>query len=461
MFHPALNPPLQSSEYAVTTLLNERCACVSTDVEALRTWLERDLRTRGLSEPIVNTHPHLFSALPVFVAQRDILQMQRLIQAIETVVALPAYRESVLERSPAIARRAPAARGMFLGYDFHLTESGPKLIEINTNAGGGMLCTSMMRAQRACCAEAFAYVDGRRGADEIEDLFFEMLLQEWHRARGDRPLSTIAIVDNEPARQYLFPEFLLFAAFLQARGLKVIVADPGDLFLREGKLWCANTRVDLVYNRLTDFYFEEGRHTALAQAYLEDAAVITPHPHAYAIFANKHNLVLLSNESELRAMGANGDVIEALLASVPSTVAVRAQDEERWWSERKRWFFKPATGYGSRGSYRGGKLTRKVFAEILSGDYVAQKLVPPSERRMETTTTPVDLKIDIRNYAYAGATQLLAARLYQGQTTNFRTAGGGFAPVYATTELASELLRDARCTALPQCCECPQLGLTA
>jgi hypothetical protein len=26
----------------------------------------------------------------------------------------------------------------------------------------------------------------------------------------------------------------------------------------------------------------------------------------------------------------------------------------------------------------------------------------------------------------------MAARLYQGQTTNFRSAGGGFAPVYIT-----------------------------
>ena len=28
-------------------------------------------------------------------------------------------------------------------------------------------------------------------------------------------------------------------------------------------------------------------------------------------------------------------------------------------------------------------------------------------------------------YAYAGAVQWVAARLYQGQTTNFRTPGGG------------------------------------
>ena len=42
----------------------------------------------------------------------------------------------------------------------------------------------------------------------------------------------------------------------------------------------------------------------------------------------------------------------------------------------------------------------------------------------------VTLKYDVRLYTYAGATLLLAARLYQGQTTNFRTSGGGFAPVY-------------------------------
>ena len=30
----------------------------------------------------------------------------------------------------------------------------------------------------------------------------------------------------------------------------------------------------------------------------------------------------------------------------------------------------------------------------------------------------------------AARVQLMAARLYQGQTTNFRTEGGGFAPIY-------------------------------
>jgi hypothetical protein len=41
----------------------------------------------------------------------------------------------------------------------------------------------------------------------------------------------------------------------------------------------------------------------------------------------------------------------------------------------------------------------------------------------------VALKADLRNYVYAGQVQLVAARLWAGQTTNFRTPGGGFAPV--------------------------------
>jgi hypothetical protein len=64
------------------------------------------------------------------------------------------------------------------------------------------------------------------------------------------------------------------------------------------------------------------------------------------------------------------------------------------------------------------------------GQYVAQQLIPPSERGILVDDQETKLKMDIRAYVYAGEIQLLAARLYQGQTTNFRTPGGGFAPVY-------------------------------
>jgi len=56
---------------------------------------------------------------------------------------------------------------------------------------------------------------------------------------------------------------------------------------------------------------------------------------------------------------------------------------------------------------------------------------------------PEQLKFDLRNYTYAGEVQWIAARTYQGQTTNFRTPGGGFAPVYALDNTLAERLQDA------------------
>lgn len=70
-----------------------------------------------------------------------------------------------------------------------------------------------------------------------------------------------------------------------------------------------------------------------------------------------------------------------------------------------------------------------MWDEILGGGYVAQALVAPGERALGADATQV-LKFDLRNYVYDGAVQWIAARLYQGQTTNFRTPAGGFAPVY-------------------------------
>jgi len=43
----------------------------------------------------------------------------------------------------------------------------------------------------------------------------------------------------------------------------------------------------------------------------------------------------------------------------------------------------------------------------------------------------VRMKLDLRCYVYDGRVLSVAARVYQGQTTNFRTPGGGFATVFS------------------------------
>ncbi|MEX0744109.1 MAG: hypothetical protein WD118_00795 [Phycisphaeraceae bacterium] len=406
--------------------LNRDCFCVSLDREALRRALEADPAAQGLHQMITERCPHLFAALPLFVSRTHVDAMARLIRAVEEVVALPAYREAVLAWAPDIARHETGAAGAFLGYDFHIGSQGPRLIEINTNAGGALLNVILARAQRACCKEIEALVSGPVPAGNLEQALFDMFVQEWRRSGRAGLPKRIAVVDEAPETQFMYPEFLLFAQLFRRFGVEATVLAPEQLTYANGALRHAQGPIDLVYNRLTDFAFEAPQNAPLREAYLTDAAVITPHPRAHALYADKRNLSLLTDEARLRSWGVRELLIAELLRGIPRTEIVAPSDAERLWGERRKLFFKPAAGHGSRAAYRGDKLTRRVWGEILAGSYVAQELAPPSERKIGPEAS---FKVDVRNYVYEGTVQLLAARLYQGQTTNMRTAGGGFAPV--------------------------------
>ncbi|MEW6313040.1 MAG: hypothetical protein AB1513_03170 [Pseudomonadota bacterium] len=418
----------------VADSLNRGCTCRTLDAEQLRLRLETEPALAGLYDEIARTRPHLFSATAVFISPQQVQHMADIIAAVESVVSLPAYREAVLARAPAIARTGHGPKGVFMGYDFHLGVHGPRLIEINTNAGGALLNAILAGAQRACCREMeLAFTPGT-GLASLEQDWFAMFVAEWRSQRGTAPLACIAIVDDEPSVQYLHPEFQLFMRMFRKHGVDAMIADARELAWHDGKLWHAGQAVDLVYNRLTDFYLDEERHAALRAAYESGAAVVTPHPRVHALYADKRNLVILSDGGRLDELGVAEPVRAALLAGVPRTVLVTPERADELWAQRRSWFFKPVAGYGSKAAYRGDKLTRRVWEEILASDYVAQTLAPPSERLIKVDGKETGLKLDVRVYTYDGAIQLVAARLYSGQTTNFRTPGGGFAPVFVVND---------------------------
>lgn len=435
---PLLSTPLPVDGRDAAALLNRDCACISVDHEALRHALV--VEGGGVSHAdLLATRPYMFSNSMVFVGEMHLQRMAEIIALIEQIVAQPAYQDRVLAYAPEIARYVPRAAGVFLGYDFHLGVDGPQLIEINTNAGGGLLNAKLRRVQRACCAPVAALRPEQSNleAADLEAKFVAMFREEWRLARGDAPLGQIAIVDETPAMQYLAPEFDLFRQLFEANGIGAMIADPGELSFDGQRLQCRGKTIDLVYNRLTDFSLDMPQHAALRDAYRRDAVVLTPHPRAHALYADKRNLVALSDQAWLTEIGV-GEEARALLASgIPRTEEVRPENAEAFWAERKAWFFKPAAGFGSKAAYRGDKLTKRVFAEIARGGYIAQATVPPSERRLLIDGVEQDLKLDLRNYVYRGIVQFVSARLYQGQTTNFRTPGGGFAAVFAVPSSCS------------------------
>ncbi|MBK9160523.1 MAG: hypothetical protein IPM27_02975 [Nitrosomonadales bacterium] len=376
-----------------------------------RAALQRALTAQGAAfqETVTAAHAHLFADVPLFVSAAQMQQMREVIAAVgETAEQAEAH----------------SALGVFYGYDFHLNGDGAHLIEINTNAGGGFLNALLFDSQRDAGLPGVAAVEA-----DVERALIDMFRNEWRRAHGDAPPRTIAIVDEQPESQYLYPDFLLAQRMFGRAGISAHIADPSALHVREDDLYLDGQRVDLIYNRLTDFELEGFPH--LRTAWEMRRVVLTPTPDHHRRYADKRRLALLTDVEWLRASGASQAAIDVLLKGIPQTKVVHGEDAGQWWTERKQWFFKPAGGYGSKGAYRGDKLTRRVFDEIMQGGYVAQRVAAPGERMVRAGDGSAQpLKYDVRCYVYDGKLQLAAARLYQGQTTNFRTPGGGFAPVF-------------------------------
>jgi hypothetical protein len=410
--------------------LNAACQCIWLDRERLRTQLDRASGDAGL---LLDERPGLAAGSVVFVDGQDAAAMDRTGALIHRALMSPAYARRVGLHALQVASLDRESTGALLGFDFHLGSADPQLIEINTNPGGLLVNLELARALTACCDQVAApLAQLASGAIALDDLATHVIghfAAEWKRVRGDDRLETIAIVDDDPRGQFLYPEFVLYQRLFERAGWDAPIVDAAGLEIHDGRLVADGRRIDLVYNRVTDFYLKEPHHAALRQASEEGLAVVTPDPATHARWADKRLLAWLRDEALLGEAGLDADERAHLLKTIPATEIVAPEAGDDLWRRRKELFFKPVSGYGSKAAYRGDKLTRRAFEHIMTNRYVAQALAPTSERRVVTEGQPIDLRVDVRNYGSGGLTWLRAARLYRGQTTNFRTPGGGFAPV--------------------------------
>lgn len=409
--------------------MNADCLCIALDRAKLAEMLDVTVGQTGFGEYLLNAQPHLFANSPVFVDPKTLTAMMEVVAAIEEVSRSAQFRSTVMSWGPEIAAHDFGPLGAFMGYDFHLTADGPRLIEINTNAGGAFLNAVLSDAQVQCCQASHPALVADDKGEAFRKRIVAMFEDEWQAQGREGQLKSIAIIDEEPEAQPLYPEFLAARSLLERSGFDAIIAGPEQLAVTPTGLFCGKRKIDLVYNRLVDFSLERAESATLREAYLTNSVVLTPNPHIHALFADKRNFCLLSDADWLAKSGLGSGDIDTLLAAIPKTRRVDAGNAGRFWSERRKWFFKPSRGHGSKGVYRGAKLTKKVWEQIVAGDYVAQLFTPPSVRKVRLDGEVVDLKVDVRLYTYAGQILMTAARLYQGQATNMRTSGGGFAPV--------------------------------
>jgi hypothetical protein len=333
--------------------------------------------------------------------------------------------------APEALRHAPGNFGVFMGYDFHLTPEGPRLIEINTNAGGALL--NGLHTAALCDPERLACVCSELlPVAEMEQRLVGQFRAELEAVRGPgAALRGIAIADHAPREQFLYPEFELFRRLFANAGIEARICDTAELARgADGGLVVGDWPLDLVYLRDTDFSLETPRARALREAWLADAVVVTPSPREYHLLADKRRLALLSSRAALAELGVAAEDQALLLELVPETCLLSELDAESVWRERREWVFKPATAFGSRAVYRGDKITRGRFAEALRDPgYLAQRRVEPGEIAVETSEGARAMKFDVRAYAYRDQILLLGARVYQGQVTNLRSPGGGFSAI--------------------------------
>jgi len=361
-----------------------------------------------MSDPsaIPGVSPHI-----VTVPRAALREMLRLQRTLERLAALPGYRQRLHDLLPETARFDPGTASVLMGYDFHLTDTGPRLIEVNTNAGGGLLAL-----QAALGAEPSL---PPRLEARLKSMFASAL------PTGRLP-QRVAIIDDTPEQQFLYPEMRAFARLFERWDIEAAIATPEALDADADGVRLDGNPVDLVYNRHCDFYLETEPLAGLRAGWLAGKVSLSPHPRAYGLLADKRRLCLFSDHQALAACGLPDRDIAVLQRLVPETRLLADFDPEALWKERKQWVFKPAAMFASRGVLVGAKATRGRFAELDPQTTIVQRYVAPS-----TTAAGGDdtLKTDLRLFAGAGIALGLGARLYHGQVTNLRTEGGGFARI--------------------------------
>jgi len=295
----------------------------------------------------------------------------------------------------------PSNYAVCMSYDFHVAEDNRlELIEINTNASFLALGLELYDLWKIKNPAA------NFGETELVQMFRDEMKLVGGLA------DSVAITDEHPDQQRLFIEFLVYQSLFEKHGVKAHIVNIDAIEEME--------KASIVYNRYTDFYLHEEKSLALKQAFNAGLVHLSPHPWEYFLSADKQRLIDWNKQTEVTKP-----------SSLLPVYDLEFESPEKMWNERKQLFFKPKTSFGSKQAYRGGSMSKKVFDEVCGKGFIAQQISTPSEIDVVFNNENTKLKYDLRCYVYKNELQLIIARLYQGQTTNLRTAGGGFACVTA------------------------------
>jgi hypothetical protein len=329
------------------------------------------------------------------------------IQILDRLSKNAEYLKLCDDKAPPVCKFNPGNTGVCMGYDFHITENNPYLIEINTNVAGlGVLPIE----------------------DDLVKKIQEMFVKDYILAFPGQELKTIAIVDESPESQHFYQEFIFYQKILSQAGWTVVICDPKDLSTGEaGALFYKDQKIDLVYLRLTDFYLKTAEVTHIQQAYLQKKVCVSPPPRAFHVLGDKSRFKIFGDKDHLKSFGLSDKEAESLISVIPKTFNIKDKPLEYWQDNRKKYVFKFVDKFGGRGVYLGSTVTHKKMPQLYEQDRIAQELIPPG--KVIDPKSQKTLKFDLRIVTYQYQWIAALARVYEGMITNFQSPLSAVLPV--------------------------------
>lgn len=328
--------------------------------------------------------------------------------------------------------------------DAFLTPAGPRFIEINSDAPAGFGYGDRMAAlfRELPLFARFAERHPLRYEPSAGRLV-EALVGLWAR-RGDPALPCVAIVDFAEVKTIADQEILREA--FAARGVRCLLADPRALDTRQGGLWAAGERVDVVYRRalLSELLEREDEVQALLAAYHEGLALFV-NSWRCRLSEDKAFLALLGDEAFGGLMSE--DERAFVHAVVPWTRKLEARRTrhggrevdlvEHVLAHRPELVLKPAHGYGGRAVFVGDETSPATWEaavrEGLGAPWVVQERVAIPEEEFPVMSggslTFESLKVNTNPFHVAGAEVGAVTRASRSSVINV-SAGGGSVPTF-------------------------------
>jgi hypothetical protein len=350
------------------------------------------------------------------------------ISAVHAISRTKAF-EAQLEPVDGISDIPKVNESVLMAFDFHTNEAGEcRLVEINTNASGFWISSLMELTHLNSAVPDYLPLD----------LLAQAFTKELELAWKEKPpgVPTVAIVDEDLANQKMRPEFLMYREWFRSLGWRAELCDSREITFDGTRCVAANLgKLDLIYNRLTDFYLEKPIHAPLRRCFISGGACFSPNPREYWLQADKQRLIQLADKDFVVKAGATPEQISALeQVLIPSFEKTAFPSSDAIWDKRKQLFFKPKRSFGGKSVYRGSSVSRKVFERLMAEDILIQHYWPAQRVPVDDPRSVLNnWRFDLRFFVYAERIQLVVARIYQGQVTNFSSQLGGFTRVLFET----------------------------